>query len=210
MASAEADEADSATESLLVRLDSLSQSIAVVVCTAVSCTHFSEAIILWDLQIETKLLRSTLCRCFSSLLQHGNQGLPDSAHFLGSMWPPVGTHLLRMTASRSLFMLQGLAKLLADNAPQSFKESKFENYFGRKIAVDASMHMYQFLVTCSRPTREHSDNGLSWHALCCSCYAWDVSVVAVFRLWLAGRGTNCSQVRRAKSQGAAESRFNSL
>ena len=60
--------------------------------------------------------------------------------------------LLRLTASRPLFMLQGLAKLLADNAPQSFKESKFENYFGRKIAVDASMHMYQFLVISFRPT----------------------------------------------------------
>jgi len=26
------------------------------------------------------------------------------------------------------------------------KEQKFENYFGRKIAVDASMHIYSFLV----------------------------------------------------------------
>lgn len=26
------------------------------------------------------------------------------------------------------------------------KEQKFENYFGRKIAVDASMHIYAFLV----------------------------------------------------------------
>lgn len=43
--------------------------------------------------------------------------------------------------------MQGLAKLLADNAPQSFKESKFDNYFGRRIAVDASMHIYQFLVS---------------------------------------------------------------
>ena len=48
------------------------------------------------------------------------------------------------------FHLQGLAKLLADSAPQSFKETKFDTYFGRKIAVDASMHIYQFLV---RPFR---------------------------------------------------------
>ena len=80
-----------------------------------------------------------------------------------------------MTALRSLVMLQGLAKLLADNAPQSFKESKFENYFGRKIAVDASMHMYQFLVSLFRPTREHSENGLSLPALCCSCCACGLS-----------------------------------
>jgi hypothetical protein len=26
------------------------------------------------------------------------------------------------------------------------QEQKFENYFGRKIAVDASMHIYQFMV----------------------------------------------------------------
>lgn len=29
------------------------------------------------------------------------------------------------------------------------KEQKFENYFGRKIAVDASMHIYSFLVSVS-------------------------------------------------------------
>lgn len=42
--------------------------------------------------------------------------------------------------------MQGLAKLLADNAPGSFKETKFDSYFGRRIAVDASMHIYQFMV----------------------------------------------------------------
>ena len=41
---------------------------------------------------------------------------------------------------------QGLSKLLADNAPNCIREQKFENYFGRKIAVDASMHIYSFLV----------------------------------------------------------------
>lgn len=37
-------------------------------------------------------------------------------------------------------------KLLADNAPKAMKEQKFESYFGRKIAIDASMSIYQFLV----------------------------------------------------------------
>ncbi len=27
------------------------------------------------------------------------------------------------------------------------REQKFEDYFGRKIAIDASMHIYQFLVS---------------------------------------------------------------
>ncbi|RWW30182.1 hypothetical protein GW17_00005248, partial [Ensete ventricosum] len=40
----------------------------------------------------------------------------------------------------------GLTKLLADNAPKAMKEQKFESYFGRKIAIDASMSIYQFLV----------------------------------------------------------------
>jgi hypothetical protein len=42
-----------------------------------------------------------------------------------------------------------LTKLLADNAPKAMKEQKFESYFGRKIAVDASMSIYQFLVCCA-------------------------------------------------------------
>ena len=41
---------------------------------------------------------------------------------------------------------QGLSKLLGDAAPSCRRENKFENYFGRQIAVDASMHIYQFLV----------------------------------------------------------------
>lgn len=39
-----------------------------------------------------------------------------------------------------------MTKLLGDAAPGCMKEQKFENYFGRKIAVDASMHIYSFLV----------------------------------------------------------------
>lgn len=42
--------------------------------------------------------------------------------------------------------IQGLAKLLGDNAPSSMKENEIKNYFGRKIAVDASMCIYQFLI----------------------------------------------------------------
>lgn len=36
-------------------------------------------------------------------------------------------------------------------APECMKEQKFESYFGRKIAVDASMHIYQFMVVVSAP-----------------------------------------------------------
>ncbi|KAK1293970.1 Flap endonuclease 1 [Acorus calamus] len=47
--------------------------------------------------------------------------------------------------------IKGLTKLLADNAPKSMKEQKFESYFGRKIAIDASMSIYQFLVRTQYP-----------------------------------------------------------
>jgi hypothetical protein len=46
--------------------------------------------------------------------------------------------------------IHGLTKLLGDNAPKCIKEQAFNNYFGRKIAVDASMHIYQFLAVVGR------------------------------------------------------------
>jgi hypothetical protein len=42
--------------------------------------------------------------------------------------------------------IQGLAKLIADHAPNAIKQSHIKNYFGRKIAIDASMSLYQFLI----------------------------------------------------------------
>lgn len=42
--------------------------------------------------------------------------------------------------------IHGLSKLIADHAPGATKEGKFEQFFGRKIAIDASMSIYQFLV----------------------------------------------------------------
>ncbi|KAH9624040.1 hypothetical protein KSS87_008633, partial [Heliosperma pusillum] len=46
--------------------------------------------------------------------------------------------------------IKGLTKLLADNAPNCMKEQKFDSYFNRKIAIDASMSIYQFLVVVGR------------------------------------------------------------
>uniref|UniRef100_H3CB72 Flap endonuclease 1 n=1 Tax=Tetraodon nigroviridis TaxID=99883 RepID=H3CB72_TETNG len=45
--------------------------------------------------------------------------------------------------------IHGLAKLIADQAPGAIKEQDIRNYFGRhsrKIAIDASMCIYQFLI----------------------------------------------------------------
>nr|WCZ58773.1 Flap endonuclease 1 [Seculamonas ecuadoriensis] len=42
--------------------------------------------------------------------------------------------------------IQGLTKLIADVAPAAITEHDFDFYKGRKVAVDASMSMYQFLI----------------------------------------------------------------
>eukprot|EP00210_Caulerpa_lentillifera_P008165 g7798.t1 len=46
--------------------------------------------------------------------------------------------------------VHNLTKLLDANAPGCIKKSNFENYFSRRVAVDASMHMYQFMVVVGR------------------------------------------------------------
>ncbi|KAF5739933.1 flap endonuclease 1-like isoform X5 [Tripterygium wilfordii] len=54
--------------------------------------------------------------------------------------------------------IKGLTKLLADNAPKAMKEQKFESYFSRKIAIDASMSIYQFLIVVGRSGTEMLTN----------------------------------------------------
>ncbi|XP_065034486.1 flap endonuclease 1-A-like isoform X3 [Musa acuminata AAA Group] len=54
--------------------------------------------------------------------------------------------------------IKGLTKLLSDNAPNAIKEQRFENYSGRKIAIDASMSIYQFLVVVGRNGMETLTN----------------------------------------------------
>lgn len=47
----------------------------------------------------------------------------------------------------------GLARLIADIAPEAIKEVELKTYFGRRIAIDASMSLYQFLIAI-----RHSNN----------------------------------------------------
>ena len=42
--------------------------------------------------------------------------------------------------------IQGLSRLVADVAPEAIKEVELASFFGRRIAIDASMSLYQFLV----------------------------------------------------------------
>lgn len=40
----------------------------------------------------------------------------------------------------------GLSRLIADLSPESIKEIELKSLFGRRIAIDASMCIYQFLI----------------------------------------------------------------
>jgi hypothetical protein len=42
--------------------------------------------------------------------------------------------------------IKGLAKLIADKCPEAIIENELKNYFGRSVAVDASMSLYQFVI----------------------------------------------------------------
>ncbi|KAG8181765.1 hypothetical protein JTE90_018072 [Oedothorax gibbosus] len=54
--------------------------------------------------------------------------------------------------------ITGLAKLIADNAPSAVKENEIKNYFGRKIAIDASMSIYQFLIAVRQESNMLTDS----------------------------------------------------
>lgn len=42
--------------------------------------------------------------------------------------------------------IKQLSKLIADAAPDAIKEQEIASYFGRRVAIDASTSLYQFLV----------------------------------------------------------------
>jgi hypothetical protein len=42
--------------------------------------------------------------------------------------------------------IHGLSKVIGDNAKDAIKEDDIKNYFGRKVAIDASMSIYQFMI----------------------------------------------------------------
>lgn len=42
--------------------------------------------------------------------------------------------------------IKDLSKVIADNCPKALKTLEMKAYFGRKIAIDASMSLYQFLI----------------------------------------------------------------
>lgn len=45
-----------------------------------------------------------------------------------------------------LMGIHGLSKVISECAPRAIKQHNIGEYFGRKIAIDASMSIYQFLI----------------------------------------------------------------
>ncbi len=62
-------------------------------------------------------------------------------------------------------------KLITDHAPKAVKEMDMKALFGRKVAIDASMSLYQFMVRvfgvamCKRYLRVFNE-----HSLCVELY----------------------------------------
>lgn len=69
-----------------------------------------------------------------------------TSHFIGT----VG----RVHISRRRMGVLGLSKLIADEVPSAVKETELKSYFGRRVAVDASMSLYQFLIAIRFQTQQ--------------------------------------------------------
>lgn len=54
--------------------------------------------------------------------------------------------------------IKGLTALLSQNAPNSIKEHDIKTLFGRKVAIDASMSIYQFLIAVRQKDGEMLTN----------------------------------------------------
>ncbi|KZO93591.1 PIN domain-like protein [Calocera viscosa TUFC12733] len=54
--------------------------------------------------------------------------------------------------------IKGLTHLLSENAPKCMKEHEMKTLFGRKVAVDASMSLYQFLIAVRQKDGEMLTN----------------------------------------------------
>ncbi|KIP03856.1 hypothetical protein PHLGIDRAFT_129893 [Phlebiopsis gigantea 11061_1 CR5-6] len=54
--------------------------------------------------------------------------------------------------------IKGLTALLAEHAPHAIKEHEIKTLFGRKVAIDASMSIYQFLIAVRQKDGEMLQN----------------------------------------------------
>jgi hypothetical protein len=56
--------------------------------------------------------------------------------------------------------IHGLTQLLSEAAPSARRETQLKDHFGRKIAIDASMCLYQFLIAIRTGPSAESGGGL--------------------------------------------------
>ena len=54
--------------------------------------------------------------------------------------------------------IKGLTALLSEHAPNAIKEHDIKTLFGRKVAIDASMSIYQFLIAVRQKDGEMLTN----------------------------------------------------
>lgn len=54
--------------------------------------------------------------------------------------------------------IKGLNAVIADNAPNALKALEIKSFFGRKVAIDASMSLYQFLIAVRQQDGQQLQN----------------------------------------------------
>ena len=56
--------------------------------------------------------------------------------------------------------IRDLNKVITERAPKATKESEIKGFLGQKVAVDASMSLYQFLIAVRQDGNQlTNDNG---------------------------------------------------
>lgn len=72
--------------------------------------------------------------------------------------------------------INGLMRLISDQVPGAVKEDQLKNYFGRKLAVDASISIVQFLVVVGRVGEQVGQRASGSPAMPARCMAVDATI----------------------------------
>ncbi|KAI6232979.1 Flap endonuclease 1-like protein [Aphelenchoides fujianensis] len=82
--------------------------------------------------------------------------LSSFAQSFASVQRPPTTAFIRFPSV--LMGIKDLSKVLADHAERAVREQELGAYFGRKVAIDASMSMYQFLIAIRHDNGQNLSN----------------------------------------------------
>ncbi|KAF6776653.1 hypothetical protein AHF37_03703 [Paragonimus kellicotti] len=76
--------------------------------------------------------------------------LTASSFWAYYLFDVIGSKIItpvRFLQTSAVFMgVHQLSKVIGDHAPKAVKNTEIKSYFGRKVAIDASMSIYQFLI----------------------------------------------------------------